>query len=181
MNPLNWSLQTWLIVGAVVLAGAMGVALAAQTVKLHEERAAHEVTKRLHGDLVIAAQREQLARAEANRETERLMARNNARITDERNKQFLTLERRAAEHRRVAEQLRSDIAAFAAGAGEGGAAASASCEARAGALGDVLGACLQRRDQLAAAAEAHNTDAAALWAERQQLTCDPTDTGARTQ
>jgi len=159
--------------------------IAVQSVRLARERAAHAETREVlakvraeHTAEKWAAERERVEQLIEIRRLENRRWHVAQETAREHMEQVAQLERAVARHRGDVEQLQHAIAAYAAGAGESAADPGPTCEARAAALGDVLGESLRLQVELAGAAERHLADARSLYAERASLSDAVSEEGA---
>lgn len=161
------------------LAVALAVALAwggVQTLRLSAEVQAHAETKAERDRIDAAAARAALEASETLRRHQEQQARAAEEVRRAHEEEKAALRRTADSLRRDLDGVRNAFTTYAAGGGPAGGASAPSGETRAGALGDVLGEGVRLVGELAEAAERHAADARALWAERQSLSCSPTQT-----
>lgn len=169
-NPLA-TLAPYLIAGLLVLLGI-------QTLRLSAEAQAHADTRAERDRINAAATRAALDASEGMRRHQEDQAKKAEENRRAHEAETLALRRTADRLRRDLDGVRNAFAAYAAGGGPAGGTAAPSGEARAGALGDVLGEGVRLVGELAAAAERHAADARALWAEREGLRCVPAGSNA---
>lgn len=164
-NPLA-KLAPYIIAGLLVLLGV-------QTLRLSAEAQAHADTRAERDRINAAATRAALDASETLRRFEQTQAAQAEEQRRAHETEKAALRRAADRLRRDLDGVRNAFTAYAAGGGPAGGTSAPSGEARAGALGDVLGEGVRLVGELAAAAERHAADARALWAERQSLSCSP--------
>jgi phage-related minor tail protein len=149
------------------------VLLGIQTLRLSAEAQAHAETRAERDRINAAAARAALDASETLRRFEQIQA---AKAEEQRH----AYETEKASLRRTADRLRRDLdgvrdtlRTYASGGSGTPEAPTPSGDDRARALGDVLGEGVRLVGELAEAAERHSSEARALWAERQGLSCSP--------
>ena len=167
---MTWrDLRLWLAAALVAALAWGGV----QTLRLSAEVQAHAETRAERDRINAAAAMAALEASETLRRHQEQQARAAEEVRRAHDEEKAALRRAADSLRRDLDGVRNALTAYATGGGAAGGAAAPSGEARAGALGDVLGEGVQLVGELAEAAERHAADARALWAERQALSCSP--------
>jgi len=172
MNPLAWLYRNGMVLALVAALVALGV----QSLRLSAERESHAQTRAERDRINAAAAQAALEASETLRRHQEQQARAAEEVRRAHEEEKAALRRTADSLRRDLDGVRNAFAAYAAGSGPAGGASAPGGEARAGALGDVLGEGVRLVGELAEAAERHAADARALWAERQSLSCSPAKT-----
>lgn len=167
MLPSPLDLRLWLAAALVAALAWGGI----QTLRLSQEAKSHAETRAERDRINAAAARAALEASETLRRHQEQQARAAEEVRRAHEEEKAALRRTADSLRRDLDGVRNAFTAYAAGGGPAGGTSAPSGEARAGALGDVLGEGVRLVGELAEAAERHAADARALWAEREGLRC----------